>query len=37
METGTFFRNRDLIAIFRRICGNNTKVGFKEFLNVLCG
>lgn len=37
METGTFFRNRDLIAIFRRICGKNNKVSFNEFLNIFCG
>lgn len=28
METGTFFRNRDLIAIFRRICRNDSKVSY---------
>jgi hypothetical protein len=37
METGKFFRSRDLIAVFKRIGGNNLKVSFHEFLNVFCG
>jgi membrane-anchored protein YejM (alkaline phosphatase superfamily) len=36
METGTFFRNRDLITIFRRICGNNRKLTFNDFLKIIC-
>lgn len=37
METGKFLRSRDLIAIFKRIGGNNVKISFNEFLNVFCG
>jgi hypothetical protein len=37
METGTFFRNRDLVPIFRRLCGNEQKLTFSDLLNTLCG
>jgi hypothetical protein len=37
METGTFFRNRDLVPIFRRICGDEQKVKFNEILECFCG
>jgi hypothetical protein len=36
METGTFFRNRDLIAIFKRISTGKQKVTFTEFLSTFC-
>jgi len=35
METGTFFRNRDLFTIFRRISNNSEKVNFNSFINAL--
>lgn len=35
IETGTFYRNRDLILIFRRL-GSDTKLSFDAFLKVVC-
>ena len=35
METGTFFRNRDLVLIFRRITSED-KVSFEDFMNAIC-
>ncbi len=33
METGTFFRNRDLFTIFKRMSSNNEKLNFNTFIN----
>jgi|LakMenEpi03Aug12_release.lakeMendotaPanAssembly.Ray.scaffolds.fasta_scaffold3812803_2 hypothetical protein len=38
-ESG-FYRNRDLILIFRRFCDGNiscSKLEFEKFISVLCG
>jgi hypothetical protein len=39
-ENGVFYRNRDLILIFRRFCGGDlscNKIKFEEFIEILCG
>lgn len=33
METGTFFRNRDLFSIFRRMSNNSDRISFATFIN----
>jgi hypothetical protein len=35
LERGTFYRNRDISLICRRI-GNQNKVGFEEFMEYFC-
>ena len=35
LETGTFFRNRDLALIFRRLTASD-RLGFEDFMSVLC-
>jgi hypothetical protein len=39
-ENGVFYRNRDLILIFRRFCGGDlscNKIKFEQFIEILCG
>lgn len=33
METGTFFRNRDLFTIFKRMSNNSERLNFSTFIN----
>lgn len=33
METGTFFRNRDIFCIFKRLAQGGEKIKFEQFLS----
>lgn len=36
METGTFYRNRDLLLIYRRMIKEGAKGSYDEMIKTLC-